>query len=274
MLFALSFYAVYEYDIISPKKPEMKKKFIEKLKRGLEKEEFLKYIKELYPDFNLESAIDFLKFQGLPLTIDNNFVILKTAVTPYKEFEYCVVDIEVNNSKPSIGQVIEIGAVKIKNLQIVDIFEFLIYAKEVPKFVEKVTGINQDMLKNEATQKEILRKFRLFLGDSVFVAHAADFDYNFLAHQFEKENLGELLNRFLCTLTLSQKTLQAQRYGLKYLMEELKLPEEIHHRALGDAKTTARIFLMSLENLPDNIITTEDLIEFAVPSKNKCKLIN
>ena len=104
----------------------MKKKFIEKLKRGLEKEEFLKYIKELYPDFNLESAIDFLKFQGLPLTIDNNFVILKTAVTPYKEFEYCVVDIEVNNSKPSIGQVIEIGAVKIKNLQIVDIFEFLI----------------------------------------------------------------------------------------------------------------------------------------------------
>ena len=84
---------------------------------------------------------------------------------------------------------------------------FLIYAKEVPKYVEKVTGINQDMLKNEATQKEILRKFRLFLGDSVFVAHAADFDYNFLAHQFEKENLGELLNRFLCTLTLSQKTI-------------------------------------------------------------------
>ncbi|ACM93430.1 DNA polymerase III PolC-type [Nautilia profundicola AmH] len=249
----------------------MKKKFIEKLKTGLTKEEFLKYISELYPDFSFENAVDFLKFQGLPLTVQDDIVILKTAITPYDEFEYCVVDIEVNNSKPNIGQVIEIGAVKIKNLKIVDTFEFLIYAKDVPKYVERVTGINQEMLKNEASQKEILRKFRLFLGESVFVAHAADFDYNFLAHQFEKENLGEILNRFLCTLTLSQKTLEAERYGLKYLMEELKLPEETHHRALGDAKTTARIFLMCLENLPDNIITTEDLIEFAAPTKNKCK---
>ena len=249
----------------------MKKKFLEKLKIGISKKEFLHYIKELYPDFSFENAVDFLKFQGLPLIINDDTIILKTAITPYEEYEYCVVDIEVNNSKPNIGQVIEIGAVKIKNLKIVDTFEFLIYAKEVPKYVERVTGINQDMLKNEASQKEILRKFRLFLGDSVFVAHAADFDYNFLAHQFEKENLGELLNRFLCTLTLSQKTLKAERYGLKYLMEELKLPEETHHRALGDAKTTARIFLMCLENLPDNIVTAEDLIEFAAPTKNKCK---
>ncbi len=248
----------------------MKRKFIEKLKNGLKKDDFLKYIKKLYSDFTFDSAVEFLRFQGLPLMVHNDLIIMKTSVTSYKEFEYCVVDIEVNNSKPNIGQVIEIGAIKIKNNRIVDSFEFLIYADEVPKYVEKVTGINQNMLKNEATQKEILRKFRLFLSESIFVAHAADFDYNFLAHQFEKENLGELLNRFLCTLTLSQKTLQAQRYGLKYLMEELKLPQETHHRALGDAKTTARIFMMCLENLPDNIITAEDLIEFAKPSKNKC----
>ncbi len=252
----------------------MKQKFIEKLKRGLSKEEFLKYTQTLYPGFNFDEIIDFLKFQGLPLTIYNNNVILKTSITPYKKCEYCVVDIEVNNSKPKIGQVIEIGAVKIKDLKIVETFEFLIFADEVPKFVERVTGINQKMLENEATQKEILKKFRLFLGDSVFVAHAADFDFNFLAHQFEKENLGELLNRFLCTLTLSQKTIKAERYGLKYLMEELNLPQEIHHRALGDAKTTARIFLMCLENLPKEIVTAEDLIEFAAPTRNKCKKKN
>jgi len=249
----------------------MKKKFLEKLKAGIKKDEFLRYIKELYPEFSFENVVDFLKFQGLPLSVNDNGVILTTSIAPYNEYEYCVVDIEVNNSKPNIGQVIEIGAVKIKNLKIIDTFEFLIYAKEVPKYVEKVTGINQDMLKNEATQKEILRKFRLFLGESIFVAHAADFDYNFLAHQFEKENLGELLNRFLCTLTLSQKTIKAERYGLKYLMEELKLPEETHHRALGDAKTTARLFLKCLDKLPPEIKTAEDLIEFAAPTKNKCK---
>jgi len=249
----------------------MKSEIIQKLKNGLDKKVFENYLKDLYPGFEFESAVDLLKFQGLPIVIEGEKVILKTSITPYDEYEYCVVDIEVNNSKPNVGQVIEIGAVKIKNLQITDTFEFLIYADEVPKYVERVTGINQKMLKNEASQKEILKKFRLFLGESVFVAHAADFDYNFLAHQFEKENLGELLNRFLCTLTLSQKTIQAERYGLKYLMEELKLPEETHHRALGDAKTTARIFLMCLENLPKEIVTTEDLIEFGAPTKNKCK---
>jgi len=153
----------------------------------------------------------------------------------------------------------------------VDEFSFLIYAKDVPKYVTKVTGINDDMLKNEKSQKEILEKFRLFLGDSVFVAHAADFDYNFLAKQFEKENLGYLLNRPLCTISLAQKTIEASRYGLKYLKEELKLPKEEDHRALGDARTAARVFLKALKRLPEEIKSAEDLVEFAKPSKNKCR---
>ena len=246
----------------------MDKKTISLLKNGIEKSKFLKYFKD-YEGFNIDEIIDILVFQGLPLIIKDNKIFLKTALLAYESCEYCVVDIEVNNSKPNIGQVIEIGAVKIKNLQIVDTFDFLIYADEVPIFVERVTGINQNMLKNEASQKEILKKFRLFLSDSIFVAHAADFDYNFLSYQFKKENLGELLNRCLCTLTLSQKTLNASRYGLKYLMQELSLPKEIHHRALGDAKTTTRIFLLSLQNLPEEIKTAEDLIEFAKPFKKK-----
>jgi len=244
---------------------------IKLLKNGLDKEKFIKLFSQDYPDFDFKNLYDILKFQGLPLTIIDEKIYLKTSFISYKDAEYTIVDIEVNNSKPNIGQVIEIGAVKIKNLKICESFDFLIYADEVPVFVEKVTGINQKMLEGKLSQKEILKKFRLFLGESIFVAHPADFDFNFLAYQFEKENIGKLLNRHLCTLTLSQKTLQANRYGLKYLMQELNLPEEVHHRALGDAKTTARVFLKSLENLPKEIKTAEDLIEFAKPRKNKNK---
>ena len=244
-------------------------KLISKLKRGVSKEEFLNFFKDKYLGFNFEALYDLLKFQGFPLTIIDDKIYLKTALVPYDEYEYTIVDLEVNNSKPTQGQAIEIGAVKIKNKKIIDEFSSLIYADEVPKYVTKVTGINQEMLKNQESQKEILKKFRLFLGDSVFVAHAADFDFFFLAKQFEKENLGELLNRHLCTISLAEKTIKASRYGLKYLKEELNLPEEISHRALGDARTTARVFLKSLGNLPDNIISAEDLIEFAQPKKRK-----
>jgi len=249
-------------------------KLIKKLKKGVSKEEFLNFFKNEYSGFDFEAVFDLLRFQGLPLTIQNNKVYLKTALIPYENYEYTIVDLEVNNSKPKEGQAIEIGAVKIKNGEIIDEFSSLIYASEVPKYVTRVTGINQDMLKNEKSQKEILKKFRLFLGDSVFVAHAADFDFFFLAHQFEKENLGKLLNRYLCTITLAEKTIKASRYGLKYLKEELNLPPEVDHRALGDARTTTRVFFRALKNLPDNILTVEDLIEFAAPKKKKKKSNN
>ncbi len=246
-------------------------KIISKLKRGISKDEFFNFFKNKYIGFDFEAIYDLLKFQGLPLTIIDDKIYLKTALTPYDEYEYTIVDLEVNNSKPKEGQAIEIGAVKIKNGNIIDEFSSLIYADEVPKYVTKVTGINQEMLQNQKSQKEILKKFRLFLGDSVFVAHAADFDFNFLAKQFEKENLGELLNRHLCTITLAEKTIEANRYGLKYLKEELNLPPEVDHRALGDARTTTRVFLKALENLPKDIVTVEDLISFGAPKKNKCK---
>jgi len=244
-------------------------KLISKLKKGISKKEFLEFFKDKYLGFSFEALYDLLTFQGLPLSIIDNKIYLKTALIPHDEYEYSIVDLEVNNSKPNEGQAIEIGAVKIKNGKIVDEFSSLIYANDVPKYVTRVTGINKEMLKNQKPQKEILKKFRLFLGDSVFVAHAADFDFFFLAKQFEKENLGELLNRHLCTISLAEKTIKANRYGLKYLKEELNLPEEISHRALGDARTTARVFLKSLKNLPDTIISTEDLIEFAKPKRRK-----
>ena len=248
----------------------MFEKLLNKLKNGVTKKEFLTLTKKYYPDFDFKTIYELLKFQGLPLIQKQNKIFLKTKFTPYNKSEYTILDLEVNNSKPKEGQIIEIGAVKLKNLVPIDEFSFLIYAKDIPRYVTKVTGINNQMLKNEKSQKEILEKFRLFLGDSVIVAHAADFDFNFLAKQFEKENLGYLLNPYLCTITLAKKTLKANRYGLKYLKDELNLPEEIDHRALGDARTTTRVFLKSLENLPKSIKTTQDLIEFAKPNKNKC----
>ena len=241
------------------------------LKKGISKEEFLKLTESKYLGFDFEAIYDLLKFQGLPLTIIKDKIYLKTSLMPYNEYEFTIVDLEVNNSKPNEGQAIEIGAVKIKNGKITDEFSSLIYASNVPKYVTRVTGINKAMLRNQKSQKEILKKFRLFLGESVFVAHAADFDFFFLAKQFEKEDLGELLNRHLCTISLAEKTIEATRYGLKYLKEELNLPEEVSHRALGDARTTARVFLKSLQNLPEEIITVEDLVEFAKPKRKKKK---
>jgi DNA polymerase-3 subunit epsilon len=242
---------------------------MEELKRGVSKEEFLNLFAKDYEGFDFDALFDILTFQGLPLTIIDDKIYLKTAITPYDEYEYVILDLEVNNSKPQEGQIIEIGAVKLKNLQVVDMFSSLIYAPNVPAYVTKITGIDEEMLKDKNSQKKVLEDFRLFLKDSVIVAHDALFDVKFLANQFEKEGLGTLLNRSLCTITLAKKTIEASRYGLKYLKEELNLSDEVDHRALADAKTTTNLFLKALENLPSEIVSTEDLIEFATPKVKK-----
>jgi len=239
----------------------------ESLKTGISRSILKKKLFEIYPDLTFDIAIELLKAQGLNL-IEKNSIFYTTAhFNSFKEETYCIVDIETNGSKPENSQIIEIGAVKIKNRKIIDTFSELVQAKFIPPFVQGITGINEEMLKNAKTQKEVLIKFKEFLGDSIFVAHDSYFDFNYIRAQLKKEGLGDLLNPEICTLTLSKKTISASRYGLKYLIEELKLPEETLHRALGDAKTTSRIMLIGFDNLPNEIQKTNELVKFARGSK-------
>ena len=240
---------------------------IEFLKKGIKRAFFKKKLFEIYPDLEFNTAIEILKAQGLPIIEKNNVFYLETNFREYKNETYCIVDIETNGSKPENSQIIEIGAVKIKNGEIVDTFSELIKTDFIPPFVQDMTGISQKMLENAKTQKQVLQKFKEFIGNAIFVAHDSYFDFNYIKSQIKKEGLGELLNPEICTLTLSKETIEATRYGLKYLTEELNLPKEQLHRALGDAKTTSRIMLIGFEKLPKEIKTTTQLIEFAKGSK-------
>jgi DNA polymerase-3 subunit epsilon len=241
---------------------------VDKLVRLLKKKplsipSFEKLSDNLYPNLGWEERFELLKLQGLPLLLRKGKIYLKTAFTPFAKGEYCIVDIEVTHSKPSEGQIIEIGAVVIRNGEMAEEFSSLIYAPSVPEYITKITGIDGKMLEGERSQRRVLEEFRHFLGEKVFASHPASFDYQFLAQQFAREGLGELLNRPLCTLKLANRTITAPRYGLRYLKEELHLPEEPIHRALGDARTTARVFLESWKHLPPYIESVEELIEFA-----------
>ena len=240
---------------------------ITQLKKGITRSIFKKKLFDIYPDLEFDTAIEFLKAQGLPIIEKNNLYYLSTSFSHFNEETFCIVDIETNGSKPENSQIIEIGAVKIKNGEIIDTFSELIKANYIPEFIQGITGITEKTLKNAKTQKEVLQKFKEFIGNSIFVAHDSYFDFNYIKSQLKKEGLGELLNLEICTLTLSKKTISATRYGLKYLIEELNLPKEQLHRALGDAKTTGRLMLIGFEKLPENIKNTNDLIDFAKGSR-------
>ena len=214
---------------------------------------------------NSELEFELLLSNGLPLEFDGDFVFNKKKNTLIEDQTFCIVDIETNGGSVKKGfQIIELGAVKYKNGQIVDKFQSLVYAKEIPPYVQEVTKITPKMLEDAPRLENVLKDFKLFLEDDVFIAHDIKFDYTFISESLEKYNLGKLLNRKICSIDLARRTIESERYGLSFLKELLNIEIENHHRAYYDALTTAIIFEKSLQNLDSNKIkTVEELITFS-----------
>ena len=211
-----------------------------------------------------ELEFELLLSNGLPLEITNDEVFLKTSITTINEQTFCVVDIETNGGHVNKGhQIIEIGAVKYKGGVIIDKYESLVYAKNIPEYIQEITNINPKMLEDAPTVKTVLEEFKIFLEDDVFVAHDIKFDYNFISNSLQKYDLGKLENRKLCTIDLSRRTIKAERYGLGYLKESLDIDIDDHHRAYSDALSATYILEKSFKCLDEKIKTVEDLIDFS-----------
>jgi len=238
-------------------------------KKDLKKEEFKNILVAFYGMFeDPELLFQTLIARGFPIGENKDEIFLKTAKTSYKNQEFVIVDIETSGSKSFNSQIIEIGAIKYKKGEIIDRFESFIYAKELPEYITKLTGITLDDLTDAPTQKEVLKKFKEFLGDCVFVAHNVNFDFNFLSDKLEEIGFEKLANRKLCTIDLARRTIQSQRYGLRFLNESLGINTLVHHRAYADALTALKVLEIAFKNIPDEIKSTEDLIDFS-KSKNK-----
>ena len=173
--------------------------------------------------------------------------------------EYCVFDLETTGLSYRTEKITEIGAIKIKNGEIIDTFEtFVNPQKPIPYEVVKVTNITDDMVKDAPTIEQILPKFLEFIGDSVLVAHNADFDIGFTKYNAEK--LGYTLNNtYIDTLRLAKEIFpDYKKYKLGIIAEKLGIKVEVAHRALDDVKTLVQVFNVMIEKLKEKNITTLD----------------
>jgi DNA polymerase-3 subunit epsilon len=82
---------------------------------------------------NVELEKELIISNGLPLYFSKDRVYLETANTNIEDQVFCVVDIETSAGNIRDGQIIEIGAVKIKNGKIIEKYESLANANNIPK---------------------------------------------------------------------------------------------------------------------------------------------
>jgi len=212
---------------------------------------------------SVELEKELLISNGFPLYFSDDNVSLKTKNTKIKDQTFCIVDIETTAGNARDGQMIEIGALKYKNGQIIEKYESLVNVKDIPWKVQEITGITPSMTHNSPNIQTVLEEFKIFLEDDIFVAHAISFDYKFVSDSFKKYDLGQLCNRKLCTIDLSERLIEAERYGLKYLKEHLGIEDGEHHRAFSDAYCTTKVLEECLSLLPKDIKYSEELISFS-----------
>ncbi len=160
---------------------------------------------------------------------------------------YVVFDFETTGFNAGGGDsIIEVGAVKIKNGEIIETFDRLINpGKKLEKHIINLTHITDEMLEDCPNEEDVIKEFIKWTGDLPMVAHNAKFDASFLEMAYQKYNLGTYNNMLIDTLQLS-RTLDTDfsRHSLSALVKryDIEFDEEGHHRADYDADATAKIF--------------------------------
>ncbi|MFV0424563.1 MAG: PolC-type DNA polymerase III, partial [Bacilli bacterium] len=150
-------------------------------------------------------------------------------------------------------RIVEVGAAKIKNGEIIDTFDKLCNpGVELSEKITEITGIKNSMLIGKPSEEVVLSEFKEWVEDFALVAHNANFDYGFLKSAYKRFNFGEVSNVIIDTLELS-RVLNPQwgRHGLAALVKRYKIKLENHHRACDDAVATAHVFKNQLNELKE-----------------------
>ena len=161
---------------------------------------------------------------------------------------FVVFDIETTGFSPVRNKITEIGAVKVKDGQVIDRFSTFVNPREpIPGNIVKLTNITDEMVKDAPPIEEVLPKFAHFVDGSILVAHNASFDTAFI---FEfASRLGLVFDdTYVDTLELSRDLLpHLPRYKLDVVCNDLGVSLEGHHRAVNDAKATAECFIKLID---------------------------
>lgn len=163
-------------------------------------------------------------------------------------FMYSILDIESTGGKYNEEGIIEIAICQFDGHQTVDQLSSLIKpSRPVQPFVQKLTGIEEKMLRRAPEFHQVARRIVEMTEGSVLVAHNVDFDYRMLRLEFKR--LGFQFNRkTLDTVELSRKLLPGMpSYSLGKLCRSLGIPVVERHRARGDALATLKLFSLLLD---------------------------
>ncbi len=158
---------------------------------------------------------------------------------------YVAFDLETTGLNAENDNIIEIGALKVREGKVVERFmEFLKPDEPISPMITNITGITNEMVKDAKDTKTVIHDFVNFCEDRVLVGHNIMFDYKFTkkyalqyGETFEKKGIDTLKIARKVHKDLESKSLGA-------LCEHYQIVNNAAHRAYHDALATAKIYHM------------------------------
>jgi DNA polymerase III epsilon subunit family exonuclease len=178
-------------------------------------------------------------------------------------YELVVVDTETTGRDSKVADLIEIGAVKVRDGQIVDRFSsFVSPGRQI--FGVQMHGITDADVAGAPVAREAAERLLAFVGGAPVVGHNVGFDLGFL-----DEALGEkgkfAAGGYFDTLSLVRDGYpDLDSYKLGDVARFFGIEVETVHRGLADAETTAQVLLKMAADLPGRIDNLQDAIAISI----------
>lgn len=185
--------------------------------------------------------------------------------------EIIIYDVETTGLNREKDRLTEIGAVKIRDLRVIDSFNTMVNpGRPIPQKIVELTGITDAMVADAPGEREAVEEFFKFCGDNpVMVAHNAKFDNSMIDAVCKRQNIPHEYTS-IDTLIMSRAMLPSLgRHTLDSVAKHLKLGKFEHHRACDDAMILAKIFVTLMERL-----VSENGIEVLAELNAKVKKID
>lgn len=174
-----------------------------------------------------------------------------------ENLSFCVLDLETTGGNHVNDQIIEIGMVHVDKMKLGESKNFLINpGRDIPEFIQKLTNITTDTVKNAPKIQEVMDEILDFIGDRIIVAHNSGFDVPFLNSVLKRLKKSDLENKVICTNIMTRHLIpEIMSSNLSYMSSIFNIDHANAHRAIQDAIATAHLLIHYLRSFKKRNIT-------------------
>ena len=162
---------------------------------------------------------------------------------------FVVFDTETTGFSPTTDRIVELGAVKFRNGEVVEEKSWLINpGRKIPYWATKVHGITDEEVKNEPAFADIYPQFLEFISGSVLIAHNAKFDISFVKAEATRAGRELPANKVIDSLALFRKWYpKSSSHSVAAVAKHAAVRTDTLHRAAADSMYVFLIFDKSIK---------------------------